>query len=174
MSDQPTASTAPSAAPSAADKNKAQAEVDKATTAARTEVQEAPQKTSGSTEYRTAQSDPPSASLDTEEGNSDWDPAKFTPPTLEEMPKEGPGSPGFDVYAPENAKWLNPQDDETADSNDDDVKTALERETADGAGETPVAQLPESDVDPNEELADDYPDLEPRGDDLTDEKKDNA
>lgn len=105
MSDQPTASTAPSAA----DKNIAKAEVDKATTAARAEVPDAAPAPSRSTEYRAAQSDPPSASLDTEEGNSDWDPEKFTPPTLEEMPKEGPGSPGYDVYAPENARWEQPE-----------------------------------------------------------------
>jgi hypothetical protein len=125
---------------------------------------------------------PPSPTLDTEDGGSDWDAEGFVPPTLEEMPTEGPGSPGFDVYAPENAKYLNPQDDseapvsdETADSHDDeDVKAALEAETADGAGETPEDQLPESDVDPNEELAEDYPDLEPRGDVVADETKDNA
>lgn len=131
---------------------------------------------------------PPSPLLDTEDGNSDWDHEGFVAPTVEDMPTEGPGSPGFDVYAPENAKWLDPQTatnadaeaqaqagDATADSNDDeDVKAALERETADGAGDTPVDQLPESDVDPNEELADDYPDLEPRGEALPDDTKDNA
>lgn len=119
---------------------------------------------------------PPSHLLDSEDGGSDWDAENFVAPTLEDMPTEGPGSPGYDVYAPENAKWENPeQADEPAedsDHDDEDVESALSAETADGPGDTPVDQLPESDVDPNEELADDYPDLEPRGDDVADTKDD--
>lgn len=125
---------------------------------------------------------PPSPTLDTEDGNSDWDHENFVAPALEDMPTEGPGSPGFDVYAPENAKWLNPtvESDEPADSaeddeanaplpdeveDDEDTKAALEADTADGPGDTDVNQLPESDVPAGTELAEDYPDLEPRGDD---------
>lgn len=119
---------------------------------------------------------PPSPTLDTEDGGSDWDAEGFTPPTLEEMPTEGPGSPGFDIYAPENAQYLNPEpsnEDETVpepteveDFDDEDVKTALESETSDGPGEVDVNELPESDVPAGTELAEDYPDLEPRGEDL--------
>jgi len=123
---------------------------------------------------------PPSPTLDTEDGGSDWDPDNFVAPALEDMPTEGPGSPGYDVYAPENAQWENPQDDSTeVDSTDgddaeanaplpdevedeEDTKAALERETADGPGEVPVDQLPESDIPAGTELVDD------------DDKKDDA
>lgn len=119
---------------------------------------------------------PPSPTLDTEDGDSDWDPDNFIAPTLEDMPTEGPGSPGFDVYAPENAKWLNPEPDSADTSEDDeanaplpdeveddeDTKAALERETDDGPGEVPVDQLPKSDIPAGTELVDD------------DDKKDSA
>jgi hypothetical protein len=133
---------------------------------------------------------PPSPLLDTEDGGSDWDHENFTPPTLEEMPTEGPGSPGYDVYAPENAKWENQaeadapvegtQEDDEANAplpdeveDDEDTKSALEADTADGPGDTDPAELPKSDIPDGEKLVDDYEDLEPRGEDL-DDTKDNA
>lgn len=107
--------------------------------------------------------DPPSPTLDLKEGDSGWGPETYTPITLGEMPAEGPGSPGYDVYNPSNAlPYVAKFSGLPLDNHDEeDVQAALARETHDGLGETPEDQLPESDVDPNEELAEDYPDLQP-------------
>ena len=46
------------------------------------------------------------------------------------------------------------------------VEAALQRETQDGPGTDDLDSLPESDVPAGEKLAEEYIDLEPRGEDL--------
>jgi hypothetical protein len=92
----------------------------------------------------------------------------YVAPAVQDLPKTGPGSPGFDVYAPENQNDYDLDGGEPAekleDHDDEDVQAALERSTDDGVGETDPADLPESDVPAGEELAEDYPDLQPTQD----------
>lgn len=142
-------------------------------TEAEAQVDEQPQvEQTNSLSMTSGMAAPPSPTLDTEDGGSDWDPDHFTPPTLEEMPTEGPGSPGYDVYAPENAKWEDPAlvaeaqnpdevvadgevdeatanaplPDELPDEDATDVQVALERETADGPGFENESELPQPDA----------------------------
>lgn len=76
---------------------------------------------------------PASEHLDVTDGGSTWDAKSFVPPNLDDMPKEGPGSPGYDVYAPENAKWEHPELFTSDDEADDEYPWGPgELETAEG------------------------------------------